>query len=64
MKACRVWVLGLTAGTGQYGSESNSMYAIFAIYMTLTKEGLEHLFEVSICSLSYDLHDFVVCAGN
>ncbi|XP_063912496.1 nardilysin-like isoform X1 [Zophobas morio] len=49
----KVWVLGLTAGTGQYGSESNSMYAIFAIYMTLTKEGLEHLFEVIEIVFSY-----------
>ncbi|KAJ3666562.1 hypothetical protein Zmor_001999 [Zophobas morio] len=49
----KVWVLSISAGNGESGSEYNSLYALFSINMTLTKEGLEHLSEVIESVFSY-----------
>jgi nardilysin len=49
----KVWVLTMSAGNGETGSEHNSMYALFTVSLTLTTEGLSHLYEVIQIVFSY-----------
>ncbi|EFA00999.2 Insulin-degrading enzyme-like Protein [Tribolium castaneum] len=49
----KVWVLSISAGNGESGSEHNSLYAFFTISMSLTEEGFKHLNEVIEIVFSY-----------
>ncbi|XP_044259256.1 nardilysin-like [Tribolium madens] len=49
----KVWVLSISAGNGESGSEHNSLYALFTISMTLVDEGFKHLNEVIEIVFSY-----------
>lgn len=45
---CRMWVLAIFTGNDESGTEHNSMYALFTVHMTLTREGYNHLADVSV----------------
>jgi nardilysin len=47
----------MSAGNGETGSEHNSMYALFTVSLTLTTEGLSHLYEV--CLFSCGITDLI-----
>ena len=51
--ACSVWALSLCGGNSESGFEHNSTCAIFSISITLTENGMDHVFEVS--------HKFICC---
>lgn len=42
----KVWVLGISTGNSESGSEHNSMFTLFTISLILTEDGMKHLTEV------------------
>lgn len=49
----RLWALALYVGNGQTGAEQNSIFTLFTINITLTKEGFQNLDEVIGAVFSY-----------
>lgn len=48
-----MWALVIRTGNGETGIEHNSIYALFTISITLTTEGLTHIYEVIEAVFSY-----------
>lgn len=42
----RVWALSLSTENSETGYEHNSCYTLFGVTITLTEDGLDHIFEV------------------
>lgn len=43
-----MWALGIYTGNSESGIDYTSMYSLFSTQVVLTKEGLDHVDEVSV----------------